>query len=83
MSSTASSSRAMRSPTAPPKSMPKAVCSVSNQAAPMPSTARPADRWSSAVTILTTSPGLRNVLAPTSSPSVARVVTWLQPPSTM
>ena len=44
MRSTASSSRFSRSPTLVPKSMPKAVCSVSNQAPPMPSTARPPDR---------------------------------------
>ena len=47
---------------------------VSNQAAPRPRTARPPDRWSSVVTILATMAGLRNVLAPTSSPMVGVVV---------
>ena len=57
-----------------PNSKPKAVCSGSNQAAPMPSTARPPLMWSIVVIILATSAGLRNVLAPTRRPIVARLV---------
>ena len=55
--------------------MPKAVCSVSNQAPPIPRIARPPERWSSVVAILATSAGFRNVLAPTISPMRARDVT--------
>ena len=54
--------------------MPKASCSRSNQAPPMPSTARPPETWSRVVASLAVSPGLRNVLAPTISPSRTREV---------
>ncbi len=40
----------------------------------MPSTARPPLMWSSVVTILATSAGLRKVLAPTIRPTLARSV---------
>ena len=72
----------MRSPNDLPNSIPNAACSVSNQAAPMPRTARPPERWSSVVIIFTTSAGLRNVFAPTSRPMDGPVVTWLQPAMT-
>src|SRR6185295_2584039 len=49
--------------------MPKASCSRSNHAPPMPSTARPFETWSSVVASLAVRPGLRKVLAPTMSPS--------------
>ena len=49
--------------------MPWAVCSSSIHAPPMPRIARPSLTWSSVAAVLATSPGLRNVLAPTSSPS--------------
>ena len=45
----------------------------------MPRIARPSLMWSSVVTIFAVSAGLRNVLAPTISPSVARDVTPAQP----
>lgn len=44
----------------------------------MPSTARPPEMWSSVVAIFATSAGLRNVLAPTISPTVARSVASAQ-----
>ncbi len=55
-----------------PNSIPKDVCSISAHAPPRPRIARPSEMWSSVTTILATSPGLRRVLAPTSSPSLAR-----------
>ena len=70
----ASASQRRRSPGLEPKGMPKATCSVSNQAAPMPRMARPPLMWSSVVIILATRAGLRNVLAPTMRPIVARSV---------
>ena len=75
---TASSSHRSRSPGEPPNSRPRPSCSVSNQAPPMPSTARPLLMWSSVVTIFATTAGLRNVLAPTISPTVARSVASAQ-----
>src|SRR5688500_1774266 len=71
---TASSSQSSRSPGLFPNSMPKASCSRSNQAPPMPRTARPPDTWSRVVASLAVSPGFRNVFAPTISPSRTRVV---------
>ena len=44
------------------------MCSVSNQAAPIPRTARPPLMWSSVVAILAARAGLRNVFAPTIRP---------------
>ena len=44
--------------------------------APRPRIDRPWLAWSMVTAILATTPGLRNVLAPTSSPSRARVVAW-------
>ena len=78
---TASSSQRSRSPGELPNSKPKATCSRSNQAPPIPSMARPPLRWSSVVIILATRAGLRNVLAPTIRPSRAREVTSAQAPS--
>ena len=75
---TASSSQRSRSPGEPPNSMPNAVCSVSNHAPPMPRMARPLLMWSSVVAILATNAGLRNVLAPTIRPSLAREVASAQ-----
>ena len=69
MSPTASSSRSRRSPNPAPKSIPNASCSRSNQAPPMPRTARPSLMWSRVVASLAVRPGLRNVFAPTISPS--------------
>ncbi len=40
----------------------------------MPRIARPSLMWSSVAAILAVTPGLRNVLAPTSRPSVTRFV---------
>ena len=74
MIGSASPSQRRRSGKPAPNSSPNAVCSVSNQAAPMPSTARPPEMWSMVVIILATSAGLRNVLAPTIRPIVPRVV---------
>ncbi len=42
----------------------------------MPMIARPLLMWSIVVTDFTASPGLRNVLAPTNSPSWTRSVAW-------
>ena len=69
MAAAASSIQSSRSPTPLPNSMPLALCSVSNQAPPTPRIARPSLIWSSVVASLAISPGLRNVLAPTSRPS--------------
>ena len=49
--------------------MPYSRCSVSNHAPPMPRIARPPLMWSSVVAVLATMLGLRNVFAPTRSPS--------------
>ena len=54
--------------------MPWAVCSSSNQAPPRPRIARPLLTWSSVAASLAARPGLRNVLAPTSSPRRVRSV---------
>ena len=54
--------------------MPWAVCSYSNQAPPMPRIARPPLAWSRVVMLFTTSPGFRNVFAPTIRPSFTRSV---------
>ena len=70
----ASSRRSSRAPGVAPNSSPWASCSRSNQAAPRPRIARPADRWSRVTASFAVSPGLRNVLAPTSSPSSTRSV---------
>src|SRR6188768_3941192 len=48
----------------------------------MPRMARPPLKWSSVTASFAVSPGLRNVFAPTISPSVARLVTCDQPAST-
>ena len=58
--------------------MPSPSCSVSNQAPPIPRIARPLLMWSSAVICFATTAGLRNVFAPTISPSVARSVASAQ-----
>ena len=50
------------------------VCSGSIHAPPMPRMARPPLMWSSVAAVLATSPGLRNVLAPTSRPTRVRSV---------
>ena len=47
----------------------------------MPRIARPSLTWSSVSTLLATTPGLRNVLAPTSNPSSTRLVAWARAPS--
>ena len=73
---TASASQSSRCPNPDPKSMPKARCSPSNQAPPMPMMARPPLMWSIVVMHLTARPGLRNVFAPTNSPSRIRSVAW-------
>src|SRR5688500_11009006 len=75
---TASSSQRSRSPGELPNSMPSPTCSVSNQAPPMPSTARPPLMWSRVVAIFATTAGLRKVFAPTMSPTVARSVASAQ-----
>ena len=75
MEPTDSSSQSSRSPKPRPKSMPAAACSRSNHAPPRPAMARPSLMWSRVVSVLATSAGLRNVFAPTSSPSRTRVVT--------
>ena len=74
MSGTASPSQSRRSPTLAPKSMPKASCSRSNQAPPIPRTARPFETWSSVVASFVVTPGFRNVFAPTMSPTRTRDV---------
>ena len=79
MSSAASSSQVSRSPKPDPNSIPKASCSRSNQAPPMPRIARPLLMWSSVVASFTVNAGFRKVLAPTISPSVALDVTAAQP----
>jgi hypothetical protein len=61
--------------------MPWAVCSYSNQAPPMPRIARPLLMWSRVVMLFTTRPGLRNVFAPTISPSFTRSVAIAHAPS--
>ena len=66
---TDSSSRSRRSPNPAPKSIPNASCSRSNQAPPMPRTARPSLMWSRVAASLAVWPGLRIVLAPTINPS--------------
>ena len=65
---TDSSSRSSRSPKPDPKSIPKASCSRSNHAPPMPRIARPPLRWSSVTASFAVRPGLRNVFAPTIRP---------------
>jgi len=74
----ASSSQRSRSPGERPNSIPKARCSVSNQAPPIPRIARPLLMWSIVVIALATRAGLRNVLAPTIRPMRAREVTSAQ-----
>src|SRR6476659_3476901 len=83
MSMTDSSSRSRRSPGPPKNSMPKPSCSRSNQAPPMPSTARPPEMLSSVVASLAVSPGFRNVFAPTIKPSRTREVTAPSPARTL
>src|SRR5438105_5491482 len=78
MMRTASSSQRSRSPGECPNSTPKAVCSVSNHAPPIPRIARPFDMWSRVVAIFATSAGLRNVLAPTIRPMRACCVASAQ-----
>ena len=76
---TASSSQRSRSPgRAAELDARRRACSVSNHAPPMPRIARPPLMWSSVVAIFATSAGLRNVLAPTMRPSVARSVASAQ-----
>ena len=74
MTGSASPSQRNRSPGLAPNSKPKPLCSSSFQAEPMARMARPPLMWSSVVTILATSAGLRYVLAPTMRPTVGRVV---------
>ena len=76
MAADASSIQSRRWPKPLPNSMPWAVCSCSNHAPPRPRIARPSLMWSMVVTVFATSPGLRNVLAPTSRPSRTRDVTF-------
>src|SRR5258705_499281 len=83
MIETDSSSQSRRSPTLLPKSMPKASCSRSNQAPPIPSTARPFETWSSVVASFAVRPGFRNVFAPTINPSRTREVIPARPASTV
>ena len=45
-------------------------------APPRPAIARPPEAWSIVVSIFATTPGLRNVFAPTSRPSWTREVTF-------
>ena len=73
---TDSSSQSSRWPKPDPKSIPKAVCSSSNHAPPMPRVARPPLMWSIVVSDFTARPGFRNVFAPTNSPSRIRDVAW-------
>ncbi len=54
--------------------MPWAVCSGSIHAPPRPRIARPPEMWSRVDAVFATRPGLRNVFAPTSSPSRTRSV---------
>ena len=51
-----------------PNSIPNERCSSSNQPAPMPSCARPADTMSSVVTVFASTAGLRYVLPVTRAP---------------
>ena len=81
ISSTDSSNQSSRSPNPEPNSIPNAVCSVSNQAPPIPSHIRPSLMWSSVVIIFTTRAGLRNVFAPTIRPSRTCSVCSAQPAS--
>ena len=69
-----SSNQSMRWPMVLPGSMPWAMFSKATFPAPRPRIDRPWLAWSMVTAILATTPGLRNVLAPTSSPSRARVV---------
>ncbi len=76
MTGSASPSQRSRSGGPEPNGSPKAVCSVSNHAAPMPRIARPPLMWSRVVAILAVTAGSRNVLAPTISPIRIRSVAW-------
>ena len=60
---------------------PKAVCSASCQPAPRPSSTRPPEMWSIAVTVLASTDGWRNVAGETSTPRRRRVVTAARPAS--
>ena len=68
MIGSASPSQRSRSGKPLPNGIPKATCSSSNHAPPMPRIARPSEMWSSVVAILAVRVGVRNVLAPTISP---------------
>jgi hypothetical protein len=81
ISSTASSNQSSRSPKPEPNSIPSAVCSVSNQAPPIPEPHAAAAHVVEVVIIFTTRAGLRNVFAPTIRPSVVRSVRPAQPAS--
>ena len=74
----ASPSQRSRSGAPEPNGSPNATCSVSNQAAPRPRTARPPLMWSSVVAIFATRLGSRNVFAPTIRPTVLRFVVAAQ-----
>ena len=54
------------------------MCSVSNQAPPMPRIARPFEMWSRVVAIFAVSAGSRNVFAPTIKPIRTCSVAWAQ-----
>ena len=74
MTGSASRSQRSRSPGDSPMSMPKALASDSSHAEPMPRYARPPLMWSSAVTILATSAGLRIRIGPDHQPQAHFVV---------
>ena len=61
--------------------MPYAVCSASNQPAPMPSSTRPPLIWSTWATEIASGPGSRNVAEVTSVPSRIRLVSRASPAS--
>ncbi len=65
------------------KSTPRALCSTSYQAAPMPRNARPLEITSRVVTILARSAGLRYVTPVTSVPSLTFVVRAARAPSSV
>ena len=61
--------------------MPYAVCSASNQPAPMPSSTRPPVIWSTCATEIASGPGSRKVAALISVPSRMRSVSRARPAS--
>ncbi len=76
-----SSNQSIRSPSVRPGSMPWARFSNSTLPAPRPRIDRPLLMWSIVTAILATTPGLRNVFAPTSKPSRTRSVAMAHPAS--